>query len=233
MRLFYDPHITTSDTSYIMSEEESRHVVRVLRMSEGDQLQLVNGKGARFNAKIIQAHPKKCQLAILSFEEFSKPEYDIHIAICPTKQTDRTEWFIEKATEIGVTEITFLTTSNSERIRLKSDRLIKKAVSAMKQSQRVFLPKIHDLTNFTDFIAAHPEGVLAHCYDTEKKPLSTSFSKTNCPILIGPEGDFTLAEVETALQKGYKSITLGENRLRTETAGLYACVCAKLLIDQR
>jgi 16S rRNA (uracil1498-N3)-methyltransferase len=144
---------------------------------------------------------------------------------------DRLEWFLEKATEIGITEITPLLCSNSERKQIKDERLEKILVSAMKQSKRMYLPKLHPFTDFNSFIQQHPKGLLAHCYENEKNPMKEVFEFTNCPILIGPEGDFSTQEVQKAIESGYKTITLGNNRLRTETAGLYAVMKAKLMID--
>lgn len=231
MRLFYDEHIATSATSHQLSEEESKHIVRVLRMQEGDELALVNGKGGYFETKISMAHPKRCQVDIVKVEQSEPSNYGIHIALGPTKVLDRIEWFVEKATEIGITEISFIQGKNSERVKLKLDRVEKKAISAMKQSKRRFLPKINELVSVSDFIQQHPNGLIAHCEDGEKSTILEAFQPVNCPILIGPEGDFTLDEIELALKNGYKTITLGENRLRTETAALYACVCAQLKID--
>lgn len=231
MRLFYDPHINPEATSHKLSEEESKHIVKVLRMSLNDTLAIVDGNGRYFETKIIDAHPKRCTVEITRID-VSQPSKDwIHIAVCPTKQMDRTEWFIEKATEIGIDEISFINSKNSERVNLKLDRLQKKAVSAMKQSKRRFLPKINDLQSINTFLENNPNGLLAHCYESEKSPFESVFQSNDCPVLIGPEGDFSEQEVELALEKGYKTITLGKNRLRTETAALYACMRAKIAID--
>ncbi len=232
MRLFYDPNIDKNNTQFTLSEEESKHVVRVLRLTETDKIGLLNGCGYLFTCEIAEAHPKRCLLNIVE-TNFEAPDPDvIHIAVAPTKQMERIEWFVEKAVEIGVTKITLLDCKNGERAKIKLDRLEKKAISAMKQSQRKYLPEIDDLTKFNDFISKYPTGLIAHCYDGEKSTFSEVFAKTNCPILIGPEGDFTLEEVKHALDKGYKTITLGKNRLRTETAALYACMNAKMTLDR-
>lgn len=231
MRLFYDPTIDSTKNQHILSEDESKHICKVLRMSVQDDVAILDGKGSLYETKIIDANPKKCVVEIIvrKFEE--KPKEEIHIAIAPTKMMDRLEWFLEKATEIGVTEITLLLCSNSERKQIKEDRLEKILVSAMKQSKRMYLPKLNPLLDFNSFIQKHPNGLLAHCYENEKNTLKNVFEKTNCPILIGPEGDFSQLEVDKALKIGYKTITLGHNRLRTETAGLYAVMKAKLMID--
>jgi len=230
MRLFYDPNIAINAQSHTLSEEESKHIVRVLRMTEGDRLILLNGRGGEFVCEITDAHPKKCVVQINEQTQATPPPYSIHIAVSPTKQLERIEWFVEKATEIGITEITFLTCTNSERVKLKLDRLERKAISAMKQSHRKFLPKLNDLVTASSFIQNNPEGLIAHCYEGEKTLLTESFTPKTCPILIGPEGDFSKAEVELAAKNGYKLITLGDNRLRTETAALYACMQAKLIV---
>lgn len=231
MRRFYDPHITVSATTHTLSEEESKHIVRVLRMQVGDQLEMVDGKGTLFTCAISSAHPKKCELKVLSVQTSVPETYQIHIVVGPTKQTDRLEWFMEKATEIGITELSFLTTKNAERAQLKLDRLEKKAIAALKQSKRLFLPKINPLTTFENFVKAHPNGLIAHCMEGNMNVFESVFSPQNCPILIGPEGDFTPEEVSFALENGYKTITLGKNRLRTETAALYVCMRAKLMTD--
>lgn len=231
MRHFYDSDITAEMSSFTLSEAESKHIVRVLRMVDGDQLILLNGRGNTFTCTITDAHPKRCVLCVNKTSTESLSTHSIHIAISPTKQSDRMEWFIEKATEIGVTEISLISSKNQERSKVKLDRLIKRAISAMKQSQRTFLPKINDIISVESFIKANPNGIIAHCYDSPKSKFSEVFQKKNCPILIGPEGDFTQSEVKLALQNGYKTITLGKNRLRTETAGLYVCMKAKILTE--
>jgi len=231
MRLFYDPNISDRNDTHTLNEEESKHVVRVLRMTNGDQLAVLNGKGDHFACEITDAHPKKCELKINTHHKEEQSTHSIHIAVSPTKQMERMEWFVEKATEIGVTQITFLQCANSERVRLKLDRLERKVISAMKQSHRLYLPKLNDLTDYSTFVKANPRGLIAHCYDGQKNTVTKVFKPQECPILIGPEGDFSLDEVTLADENGYKIITLGENRLRTETAALYACMQAKLLIE--
>ena len=231
MHLFYDPTIDVSAKFHVLNEEESKHACKVMRLISGNEIAVLNGKGIEFTAKIIEAHPKHCKVEIISKISESTPKYDLHIAIAPTKIIDRIEWFLEKATEIGITEITPLLCSNSERKIIKEDRLEKIIIAAMKQSKRLFLPKLNPLTDVGSFIKKHPRGLIAHCYDSEKQTISERFETTNFPILIGPEGDFTLSEVEKILLSGYKTITLGKNRLRTETAGLYAVMQAKIIID--
>ena len=231
MRLFYDAHIAPDATTHLLQEDESKHIVRVLRYQVGDAIGILDGKGNLFNCVIADAHPKRCLLEVTSVDHIPASSEEIHIAIAPTKQMERIEWFVEKAVEIGVTKITLLDCKNGERARIKTDRLAKKAISAMKQSQRRYLPEIEVLTSFSDFLTNHDFGLLAHCYEADKNEFSDVFTYKDCPILIGPEGDFTEQEVAQALDKGYKTITLGKNRLRTETAALYACMRAKIILD--
>jgi 16S rRNA (uracil1498-N3)-methyltransferase len=231
MHLFYDPTIDVLAKTHILNEEESKHACKVMRLVTGNEIAILNGKGIEFIAKIIEAHPKHCKVEIISKTEELEPNYDLHIAIAPTKIIDRIEWFLEKATEIGITEITPLICSNSERKIIKEERLEKILIAAMKQSKRLFLPKLNPLTEISSFIKQHPKGLIAHCYEGDKASISEVFETKNSPILIGPEGDFSMKEVEIALNSGYKTITLGKNRLRTETAGLYAVMQGKMNID--
>lgn len=225
MHLFFDSNITSDTLSYQLSEAESRHVCKVLRMKEGDKIGLLNGNGLYAEAIIQQADQKRCVVEIIS-KEIEQPSLTtVHIAISPTKMNERMEWFVEKATELGITEITFLLTKNSERKAIKLERFENIAISAMKQSKRLFLPKINDLTKVEGFIKNNPNGFIAHCYEGEKHSLLDVFDG-KAAILIGPEGDFTVEECKLAKENGYKEITLGKNRLRTETAGLYACMQA-------
>lgn len=232
MHLFYDPTIEVNAKFHTLNEEESKHACKVLRLTTGSQIVLLNGQGIEFTTTIVEAHPKRCKVEINSKIEEENPTYDLHIAIAPTKIIDRIEWFLEKATEIGITEITPLICSNSERKQIKEERLEKILISAMKQSKRLFLPKLNPMVDFNTFIQNHPKGLIAHCYDAEKKTISEVFELVDCPILIGPEGDFSLTEVEKALKSGYKTITLGKNRLRTETAGLYAVMQGKMILEK-
>lgn len=231
MRLFYDPNIENGAKTHTLNEEESKHIIRVLRMNNGDKIGILDGRGTLFTGEIYETHAKRCSVNIVGTEVDSISNYDIHIAIAPTKQNERIEWFIEKATEIGITEITFLQCKNSERVKSNTDRFMKKAISAMKQSHRKRLPVINSLVDFDSFVKSHPNGLIAHCYEGVKNKIDEVFKTTDCPILIGPEGDFTIEELKLAEENGYKTITLGENRLRTETAALYACMQAKLTVD--
>lgn len=225
MNLFYDPEIEAGAEEFQLNEEESRHACKVLRMKNGDRLHLLNGRGALFTAEILDAATKKCRLKICASEQQKSPEKEIHIAVAPTKNIDRIEWFVEKATEIGVTEISWILCRNSERKVVKNERIEKIAISAMKQSKRLFLPKINELITLKDFLKTHPEGAIAHCFEGEDQTtIREIFKPDHFPVLIGPEGDFSREEVELLTKNAYKGITLGENRLRTETAALVACM---------
>lgn len=224
MNLFYDSLIENFDKSFILSEEESHHALRVLRMKKGDTLNLINGKGSLFTTEIIGTEGKKCHLNILDVKTVVKSEKEVHIAIAPTKNMDRNEWFVEKATEIGITEISWILCDNSERKIIKNERIEKTVISAIKQSNRLFIPKINELIPLKEFVKKHPTGAIAHCYNNqEKKEIKEIYKLQNFPILIGPEGDFSLDELRFIKDFNYNGISLGENRLRTETAALVAC----------
>ena len=195
-------------------------------MKEGDKLTVTDGKGFFFLCTLIQAHPKHCIVSIDA--EVAQPKtwnFSLHIAFAPTKNIDRIEWFAEKATEIGIDRLTPLLCRFSERKELKTERLEKIVVSAMKQSQQAVKPIVDEMMAFDRFIEQPFEGrkFIAHCYPTPKKPLTKAYNKDeNALILIGPEGDFSEEEVQKAVNLGYEPISLGENRLRTETACLAA-----------
>lgn len=226
MLLFYTPSIKNTDTVFTLSEAESKHAVRVLRLVVDDTLSLIDGKGTFYEAKITDAQPKKCELGILSFKKEITKSASLHIAIAPTKNNDRLEWFTEKCTEIGIQEITPILCHHSERKKLKEERLIKTAVSAMKQSLKATLPIINDFTPIQTFLEQPFDGekYIAHCYAENQKHLKDLLPKgENALILIGPEGDFSQDEIKLAIKNGYQPISLGNSRLRTETAGIVAC----------
>jgi|TARA_B110000902_G_scaffold114961_1_gene135114 16S rRNA (uracil1498-N3)-methyltransferase len=226
MQLFYNPDLTKETTQITFDKIESRHIVRVLRKKEDAILHITNGKGFLFDAKIIIASDKKCVAEIIEIQEKPKPwNYYLHIAIAPTKNNDRIEWFLEKATEIGIDEITPIICSNSERRIVKLDRFEKIIQSAMKQSLKFTLPKINEPIKFNDFINQDFEGTfcIAHCEEQEKNSLKSVVNPSEkTTILIGPEGDFSSQEITKALEKNSIPISLGESRLRTETAALVA-----------
>lgn len=226
MHIFYTPDITSN--TYTLNEEESKHCVRVLRLTVGAVVNLVDGKGGFYTAEITSDNPKKVALSILKVEtEFHKRNHYLHIAVAPTKNIDRIEWFLEKATELGIDEITPIITDRSERRVVKEDRLNKVITSAVKQSIKAYHPKLNDAVSFDAFLKQPFDGekLIAHCIDEgEKKYISQLVAPhQKYLILIGPEGDFTPEEVNLALNKGFKALTLGDNRLRTETAALAVC----------
>lgn len=233
MQLFYVPDISGAEV--ILNETESKHAIRVLRLKTNDEIELVDGKGGFYKARIQDANPKKCQLNIIdSQKEFGKKDFHLHIAIAPTKNIDRTEWFLEKCTEIGIDEITPLLSEHSERKVIKPERLEKILVSAMKQSVKAYLPKLNELTKFSDLLqqATETKKYIAHCNEGEKPHLKNLVQPGDkVLILIGPEGDFSPEEVDLALQNGFEAISLGDARLRTETAGVVACHIVNLAND--
>lgn len=225
MHLFYTPDITGKQ--YQLNETESKHCARVLRLKENDIIHLIDGKGGLYTSKIINSNPKKCLLEITKTEkDYGKKDYFLHIAIAPTKNIDRTEWFLEKCTEISIDEISPIITQHSERKTIKYDRLFKVITSAVKQSLKAYHPKLNELSKFKDLINTPFEGkkYIAHCNPGDKKSLKQICTKgEKSLILIGPEGDFSPEEVEFALNNGFVAISLGTSRLRTETAGIVAC----------
>ncbi len=209
-----------------LSEEESKHLCKVMRKTEGDQVLVLDGKGQRAVAEITVAHPKKAEVTIISTEsEKQRSKTYLTIAIAPTKNLSRMEYFVEKATELGVDRIVPVLCHQSERRVLKTERLKKVAIAAMKQSGQLFLPAIDELTPIKEFISISENGFIAHCPNHKTNPqlLNEVKNQANATILIGPEGDFTEEEVNFALDNGYKTVSLGNSILRTETAGVYAC----------
>lgn len=223
MLLFYQAEIEKYN---FLSEEDSRHCVKVLRKNNKDIIHVVDGLGGLFECEIIKAHEKKCELRILNIErEFQKRNNYLHIAIAPTKNADRIEYFIEKCVEIGVDEITLIQTKHSERKNQKVERLEKIAISAMKQSLKAYLPKINELIDFGKFIKQENQGAkfIAHLTDDAKPLQSLVQNEKSFLLLIGPEGDFSNNEIIQAQNAEFQVVTLGNSRLRTETAGVVGC----------
>ena len=224
MRLFFAEHIEMPN--FVFNQDESKHISKVLRLKTGDKILLTDGKGCFYEAEISESSPKQCKVEIFKKTKASKHDYYLHIAIAPTKNNDRFEWFLEKATEIGIDEITPLLCKNSERKKIKYERLKKVVEAAMKQSYKAHHPILNDLTSFDDLINQdrfYDHQLIAHCYDKDKRTLKTELNKKQSAlIIIGPEGDFTLEEVEKANLKNIKPLSLGDYRLRTETAGIAA-----------
>ena len=224
MHVFYTPDIQTHAE---LPEEEAAHAVRVLRLQPGDEVMLTDGEGNFYRAEISTATHKRCLVRILETLP-QEPLWSghLHIAMAPTKNMDRTEWFTEKATEIGFDELTFLNCRFSERKVIKTERISKILVSAIKQSLKARLPKLNEMTDFNKFVTRPFKGqkFIAHCYEGEKPLLKEVIRKgEDALVLIGPEGDFSEEEVKKALENGFTAISLGKSRLRTETAALVAC----------
>lgn len=232
MQLFYNASLDNSFKQFSFPMEESKHIIKVLRKKEGDVLQLTNGNGYLFEAEILEANPKKCKAQIISSEKTITRLHTLHLAVAPTKMNDRFEWFLEKATEIGVNEITPILCEHSERRVIKPERLKKVMQSAMKQSLQTFLPKLNPLTTYEDFLAKTSGDLkfIAHCEDNEKAELKRRLAADkDVVILIGPEGDFSNNEISLAYEKGFTPVSLGRNRLRTETAAVYACTVVSII----
>jgi len=227
MQLFYSSDINENDSSFSFSKDESKHIVKVLRKQTGDTLAITNGKGVLFYADILSPDAKKCTVQITSTTKQLKPEYELHLAVAPTKMNDRYEWFLEKATEIGITSITPIICDRSERKVIKEDRFQKILQSGMKQSLNYYLPILHPAISFKEYIIQDFIGAqfIAHCETNEiRKSLKKELQpKTNTTILIGPEGDFSSNEIALAMENRFTPVTLGNSRLRTETAAIVAC----------
>lgn len=228
MQLFYNPNVLGTSNELALDKEESRHIVKVLRMKEGDVFKITNGKGSFFSAEITNANPKGCLVKILSEEIQAPLPYHLHLAVAPTKLNDRYEWFLEKATEIGISEITPIICEHSERKIIKPERYEKILQSAMKQSLKAYLPVFNNAVSFKEFINSEMSSkglkCIAHCEETDKKSLkSVLLPNQKITILIGPEGDFSSEEINLATKHGYIPVSLGESRLRTETAAVVAC----------
>ncbi len=226
MQLFYAPDIHNETTEFVFDKEESKHIVKVLRKLEGSILHITNGKGFLFTCEIVLASEKKCVVKI-NASQFTEPRnYRIHMVVAPTKMNDRYEWFLEKAAEIGVDEITPIICDHSERKIIKTERFDKILISAMKQSNQLYLPVLNEPIKLTDFLSKEINGqkFIAHCEEREKVELKDRIeTQQNYTLLIGPEGDFSTNEINKALTNGYLPVALGNTRLRTETAAIVGC----------
>jgi 16S rRNA (uracil1498-N3)-methyltransferase len=235
MNIFYAPDAVPPDV--ILSQEESAHCIRVLRLGKGEKVQVIDGTGGYYNAVITLPDARHCTLTITETISKKQPrDYAIHIAIAPTKNMDRFEWFIEKSVEIGIDIITPLLCHHSERKVLKTDRLERLIISTMKQAVIPTHPVLNELTRFNEFVTTQPKDdtdlFIAHCEETSRKILSeVCRSGRNTVVLIGPEGDFSPDEISVALKNNYIPVSLGRNRLRTETAGIVACHTVNLCND--
>ena len=223
MHLFYTPEIAHS---HELPADEAAHALRVLRLQPGDEVRLTDGQGGFYHARISECNRKRCMVEVIEREE-QAPLWrgHLHLALAPTKNMDRMEWLAEKATEIGFDELTFLNCQWSERRIVKGERIEKILISAMKQSLKARLPKLNDITDFAQFVKQPVGGqkFIAHCHEGEKTPLRQALQPAqDALVLIGPEGDFSPDEVALAVAEGFTPVTLGNTRLRTETAALVA-----------
>ncbi len=228
MQLFYNPEINEISKEFFFEKEESRHIAKVLRMKEGETLHLTNGKGSFFEARLVSNNPNKSSGEIIAVKAQPPLPYQLHLAVAPTKMNDRYEWFLEKVVEIGVSEITPIICDRSERKTIKPERFEKIIQSAMKQSLKAYLPVLNPVVSFKNFIALRKDNeilkCIAHCEESERQSLKSIIKlNQNMLILIGPEGDFSSAEIELAKVSGFLPVHLGESRLRTETAAVVAC----------
>lgn len=226
MQLFYNPNINEITENFSFDKEESKHIIKVLRKKDSDILYVTNGLGYLFKTEITLASDNKCTVKIISFEKSAPSKFHLHLAVAPTKMNDRFEWFLEKATEIGIHEITPIICDRSERKVINNERFDKIILAAMKQSNELFLPKLNEAISFKEFVKQKHEGLnfIAHCEETNKETLKSVLEPNkNITLLIGPEGDFTEKEIELALDTNYIPVSLGNTRLRTETAAIVAC----------
>lgn len=230
---FYKEDLIATSTDIVLDEASSKHIVQVLRMQNGEQMQLTNGKGILFTAEITDNNRKKCSVKVITANNQQRSTNNISIAISPVKNNTRFEWFLEKATEIGVSEIIPLVCSRTEKTAFKFDRMKSILVSAMLQSQQCWLPVLHEPTKFNALISSstHQQKFIAHCIDDAKRSLAdlNNQSLSSKIILIGPEGDFTAEEIKLALNNHFSAVSLGETRLRTETAGVVAATLLCLI----
>ncbi len=232
MQLFYNPSLENNNEEFFIPPEESKHILKVLRKKEGDILNITNGKGFLFKAEILIADSRKCKARITSIKKTIPKRYKLHLVVAPTKMNDRYEWFLEKATEIGVDEITPIICERSERKTIKLERMERVLQSAMKQSLQAFLPKLNPMISYQGFMEKEVKGFrfIAHCDDGEKMEFKRrAVADRDIVILIGPEGDFTKTEISEAKSKGYVPVSLGMNRLRTETAAIVACTTVSII----
>lgn len=226
MQLFYNPNIDETTETFSFDKEESKHIIKVLRKKDTDILFVTNGEGYLFETEITLASDSKCTVKVLSFEKKPAPKFHLHLAVAPTKMNDRYEWFLEKATEIGISEITPIICDRSERKVINNERFDKIILTAMKQSNELYLPKLNEAITFKEFLKRENEGLLliAHCEETDKKTLKSVLEPNeSVTLLIGPEGDFSEKEIDLAIEKQFIPVSLGNTRLRTETAAIVAC----------
>ena len=229
MNTFFVP--TIHENSLQLDENNSKHAIKVLRLKKGDLIEIIDGKGTKANGKLVQDHPKKADVQILDTKKFKKP-LSLSIAFCPTKNNDRNEWIIEKATELGITDFYPIYSQNSERRKWNNERMRKITIAALKQSGNLWLPNIHELSDFKSLLEKEFKGynkLMAHCKKTNKSELKNLINRTCSQIiLIGPEGDFTKEEIDLAESQNFQMVSIGNSRLRTETACITSISLMKL-----
>jgi 16S rRNA (uracil1498-N3)-methyltransferase len=234
MQLFYFKNVTPEDTVLQLNKEQARHMTKALRKKVGDLVHFTDGIGNLYTGVISLVTSNKCCIDIAFEKAVPRPSQNLHIAIAPTKMNDRMEWFLEKATEIGISKITPLLCDHSERKKINIERFDKILISAIQQSNQFHIPKIEELTSFSDFIKTNITGVkcIAHCENTDKKSLAQMIDKSqDLTIIIGPEGDLSSREIAASLKYGFTPTSLGNKRLRTETAGVYAATLFNSTIE--
>ena len=218
--IFYAPECNYHTITYTLSEPESKHCIKVLRNTIGSTIEIINGHGLQLTCKIVDDHYKRCKVNVISKKKHLENANYIHIAMAIPKSSERLEWFIEKATEIGINRLTLINCEHSERKKFNHKRLEKICISALKQCKRYHLPIIDSVVSYEEFMKMYTKGYIGHC-NPEKKVHAKEINQA-LPFLIGPEGDFSSKEIKKALESGYIAVELSKNRLRTETAALTA-----------
>jgi RNA methyltransferase, RsmE family len=229
LQLFYQPELPNGITH--LTEDESHHAIKVLRLHKGEEIEITDGVGSFYDTQITDANSKKCAFEIIRSRPIPPRDFHIHIAIAPTKNSDRTEWFVEKSVEIGVDQISFMKCEHSERKAINLERIERVAISAMKQSRQAYLPKLKDITPLENIFRESSAQKFIAFVDS-KNPVhlkDLAQPKGRYLLLIGPEGDFTNEELQNALANGFQKVSLGSNRLRTETAGVVGVHCLHLI----
>lgn len=231
MHLFYAPGL--KNNTHVLAEDESRHCIKSLRLGRNDFVHLTDGRGNLFQARIVEDDPRRCVVEVeQTWHEYGKRPFSLHIALAPTKNIKRFEWFLEKVTELGIDEITPLQCFHSERKQVNHERMNRILLAGMKQSLKTYLPQLHEMCSFKDFLrnASYDNRYMGYCEEEDTPHLKRLYRPgENALIMIGPEGDFSHKEVALAKNHGFQTVSLGKSRLRTETAGVIAAHSIHLL----